>query len=62
MSSCGARKRSGCRLGVEEGMLHGSSLELTRWKRWALLQADDIDPVLSGQVLEHLYISDLDGG
>lgn len=51
---------------VEEAMLEGRSPDLTaervsRWKQWALARADEIDPVLSGQVLTHLYVPDLDG-
>ena len=30
------------------------------WKSWALAHADALDPVLSGQVLSHLYVSALD--
>lgn len=36
-----------------------SSLE--RWEHWALAQADRIDPVLSGQILSHLVVPELDG-
>lgn len=34
---------------------------LAGWERWALSQADALDPVLSGQVLTHLYVPQLDG-
>jgi hypothetical protein len=34
---------------------------LVRWERWALDQADRLDPVLSGQVLSHLVVPALDG-
>jgi hypothetical protein len=33
---------------------------LVRWERWALAQADQLDPVLSGQVLSHLVVPELD--
>ena len=33
---------------------------LIAWERWALREADKIDPVLSGQVLSHLYEPTLD--
>jgi hypothetical protein len=51
---------------VEQAMRRGSSAELTvenvgRWKQWALSKADELDPVQSGQVLEHLYVAALDG-
>ena len=50
---------------VEEAMRRGSSAELNvetvgRWKQWALSKADELDPVQSGQVLEHLYVAALD--
>lgn len=31
-----------------------------RWERWALAHADQLDPVLSGQVLSHLFVPELD--
>lgn len=51
---------------VEDAMLRGQTSELTpeqvaRWKVWALSRADQIDPVLSGQVFAHLYVRELDG-
>lgn len=50
---------------VEAAMLHGDRPELTleqvtRWKAWALGEADAADPVLSGQVLTHLVVEELD--
>lgn len=50
---------------VESALLRGSSPELTpervsKWKSWALAQADRIDPVQSGQVLSHLHVPLLD--
>lgn len=50
---------------VEKAVLEGEKSDvppekLVRWKEWALRQADTIDPVVSGQVMEHLYVSDLD--
>jgi hypothetical protein len=35
--------------------------QLARWERWALGQADRLDPVRSGQVLAHLVVPALDG-
>lgn len=37
-----------------------SAEQIARWKRWALSQANELDPVLSGQVLEHLHVPELD--
>ena len=34
--------------------------QLARWEGWALGQADRLDPVLSGQVLSHLAVPELD--
>lgn len=50
---------------IESSLLLGDSPGLTpervaRWKIWALAQANVIDPVLSGQVLSHLYVPELD--
>ena len=50
---------------VESAMLKGSLLDVTSerisgWKSWALDQADRIDPVLSGQVMDHLHVAELD--
>lgn len=50
---------------VEAAMLRGERTEATpeqvaRWKVWALVRADAIDPVLSGQVLTHLVVPRLD--
>ena len=46
-------------------MLRSGSSDVTvenvgRWKQWALSKADELDPVQSGQVLEHLYVAALD--
>lgn len=51
---------------VEEAMARGTAPGITgeavaRWKHWALGRADAIDPVLSGQVLSHLHVPELDG-
>lgn len=50
---------------VEEAMAPGTSPGITgeavaRWKYWALGRADAIDPVLSGQVLSHLHVPELE--
>jgi hypothetical protein len=50
---------------VEAAMLdeNGATIGTDRnesWKRWALAQADAIDPVISGQVLAHLHVPELD--
>jgi len=34
--------------------------DLARWERWALDYADRIDPVKSGQIFSHIYVSELD--
>lgn len=51
--------------GVELALVHGNSPEwspaqVSRWKLWALAEANRIDPVLSGQVLTHLHVPELD--
>lgn len=49
---------------VKAGALAGriaiDPVGLERWERWALAQADRIDPVLSGQILSHLVVPELD--
>jgi hypothetical protein len=50
---------------VETAMREGSGAAISTdriasWKRWALAQADAIDPVISGQVLAHIHVSGLD--
>lgn len=50
---------------VETAMLGGegaliSADRIESWRRWALAQADAIDPVISGQVLAHLHVPELD--
>lgn len=52
---------------VEQAMLSEdrpavSSEQLAQWKSWALAQADELDPVISGQVLSHLHVPELDDG
>ena len=43
-------------------MLRGiEGLALWRWEGLTLGQADRLDPVLSGQVLSHLAVPELDG-
>lgn len=49
----GASARRGNASGVSEA-------QLARWEAWALVQADSLDPVLSGQVLTHLVVPELD--
>ena len=55
-------------LRVEQAMVRGETIEslsserLQGWKTWALAQADKLDPVLSGQVLSHLHVAELDKG
>jgi hypothetical protein len=46
---------------VEAGSIDVSPDQLARWEGWALGQADRLDPVLSGQVLSHLAVPELDG-
>lgn len=43
---------------VREGKFDQARIDA--WKRWALEQADQIDPILSGQVLTHLHVPELD--
>lgn len=45
---------------MRDGSSVVSSEQLAHWKSWALAQADDLDPVLSGQVLTHLHVPELD--
>ena len=50
---------------VEQAMLRDyspavSSEQLAQWKSWALAQADELDPVISGQVMNHLHVPELD--
>ena len=45
---------------VLAGELAADPADLARWERWALAQADRLDPVLSGQVLSHLRVAELD--
>ncbi|MBM0170851.1 hypothetical protein [Altererythrobacter sp. C41] len=45
---------------VENGNLAVTPEQLARWKTWALAQADKLDPVLTGQVLSHLVVPQLD--
>ena len=45
---------------MRDGSSVVSSDQLAHWKSWALAQADDLDPVLSGQVLTHLHVPELD--
>ena len=50
---------------IEAAVLDGSRAEvsaeqLDRWKTWALARAGELDPVLSGQVLSHLHVAELD--
>lgn len=45
---------------VERGGIDVTAGQLARWRAWANGQADRLDPVLSGQVLTHLYVPALD--
>lgn len=48
---------------VESAMRDRSDIDpsrLHRWRAWALSQADAVDPILSGQVMSHLHVPDLD--
>lgn len=45
---------------VGAGSVDVSPDQLARWEGWALGQADRLDPVLSGQVLSHLAVPELD--
>lgn len=50
---------------VETAMLKAEEVSISAdrmesWRRWALAQADAIDPVISGQVLAHLHVPELD--
>lgn len=45
---------------VERGRFDLPKTQLERWRAWASAHADSLDPVLSGQVLAHLYVRDLD--
>lgn len=50
---------------VEAAIVQRTTGEITperveRWKHWALAKADELDPVLSGQVLTHLHVAALD--
>lgn len=49
------------RAAILGGQVAADSSALDRWERWALAQADRLDPVLSGQVLSHLVVPELDG-
>lgn len=46
---------------VVAGSLAIQAGQLQRWEGWALRQANLLDPVLSGQVLSHLIVPELDG-
>lgn len=49
------------RVAVEAGqVIEVSDGQLASWQDWALQQADRIDPVVSGQVLSHLHVPELD--
>jgi hypothetical protein len=48
------------RAAVASGGVAVSPGQLARWEGWALGQADRLDPVLSGQVLAHLVVPELD--
>lgn len=37
-----------------------SSERLAQWKSWALAQANELDPVISGQIMSHLHVPELD--
>jgi hypothetical protein len=39
---------------VERGTLALAEDDLAAWRAWALARADELDPVLSGQVLSHI--------
>lgn len=49
------------RAAVVRGSVGLSAEQLERWQRWALDQADRLDPVQSGQVLSHLVVPALNG-
>lgn len=44
---------------IENGRSDLDPIALAEWKKWAAAEADRIDPVLSGQVDEHLIINPL---
>ncbi len=54
-------QRVGAAMLSENGAAIGPD-RIESWKRWALAQADAIDPVISGQVLVDLHVSELDDG
>jgi hypothetical protein len=43
------------RRAIIEGSLEIDAATLSSWERWALAEADRIDPIRSGQVMTHLY-------
>ncbi|WP_431321695.1 hypothetical protein [Rhizobium sp. YTU87027] len=45
------------RLAMLESAVEIDPSALTDWERWALSEADKLDPVLSGQFLSHLHVS-----
>ncbi|MDY6949552.1 MAG: hypothetical protein SXG53_28040, partial [Pseudomonadota bacterium] len=45
---------------VRRSAISAGAIHVDRWERWALAQADRVDPVLSGQVLKHLHVPELD--
>jgi hypothetical protein len=45
---------------VAGGAIGLGRADVERWERWALEQADRLDPVKSGQVLLHLHVPELD--
>ena len=45
---------------VVVGATHILAEDLEPWERWALDYADRLDPILSGQVLSHIHVPELD--
>ena len=50
---------------VEKAIARGAlakdgGAKLVRWKVWATAQADKNHPVMPAQVLEHIYVAELD--
>ncbi|UUP17038.1 hypothetical protein NTH_01489 [Nitratireductor thuwali] len=41
---------------ITEGSLDIDAATLSTWERWALAEADKIDPIRSGQVMTHLNV------
>lgn len=48
------------KVAVVEGWANIAEKELAAWEEWACRYADDLDPVLSGQVLSHMHVPSLD--